>query len=71
MNTVAHQLVAPITSGKVAPAIAGTAVTAGSTAVAWFAHTLPIVQWVAAAVGIVVGLYTLYWTIRQHVKDKS
>lgn len=52
------------------PAIVGSAVTIGSGAYSFFGTTLVVVQWLAAAVSLVVGVITLVHYIRSWSRPK-
>lgn len=46
------------------PSTYGAAVTIGSGAISFFAHTLVIVQWCAAAVAVIAGILSVAYTIK-------
>jgi hypothetical protein len=49
------------------PGVAAT-VSGSSTLVSFFASTLPIVQWIAASVAIVVGLIAIVGAVRKYLR---
>lgn len=51
-------------------AMVGTAVTVGSGAYSFFGSTLPMVQWLAAAVGALVGIVTFIHLIKNWNRSK-
>lgn len=48
----------------------GTAVSVGSGAYSFFGSTLPMVQWLAAAVGVLVGIATFIHLVRNWNRPK-
>jgi len=52
------------------PAIAGTVVTLGSGAYSFFGTTLVVVQWLAAAVAVMVGVLTIIHLLKNWDKPK-
>ena len=46
------------------PSYSGTATTISATLISFIAQSLPLVQWMAAAIAIVVGIRTLYKSFR-------
>lgn len=51
-------------------AMVGTAVSVGSGAYSFFGSTLPMVQWLAAAVGVLVGIATFIHLVRNWNRPK-
>ena len=54
---------------EISKAVAPTTLSVSSTVVSFFATTLPVVQWMAAAVAVASGLVAIVWVIVQ-IRDR-